>query len=125
MADPDADELPGPLTGLLVLDFSRVLSGPIAGRALTDLGADVVKIEPPQGDLSRFAYPKVNSLALYYVQQNVGKRNISLDLNQPEAADAPASAGRTRPTSCSRTSGPASWPGSVSTKRRCGRTTRG
>ena len=78
--------MPGPLTGLLVLDFSRVLSGPIAGRALTDLGANVIKVEPPQGDLSRFAYPKVNSLALYYVQQNVGKRNISLDLQQPEAA---------------------------------------
>ena len=78
--------MPGPLTGLLVLDFSRVLSGPIAGRALTDLGANVIKVEPPQGDLSRFAYPKVNSLALYYVQQNVGKRNVSLDLQQPEAA---------------------------------------
>ena len=79
-------DLPGPLTGLLVLDFSRVLSGPIAGRALNDLGASVIKIEPPQGDLSRFAHPKVNSIALYYVQQNVGKRNISLDLQQPEAA---------------------------------------
>ncbi len=84
---PTPTELPGPLTGLLVLDFSRVLSGPIAGRALTDLGASVVKIEPPQGDLSRFAFPKVNSIALYYVQQNVGKRNISLDLHKPEAAD--------------------------------------
>jgi len=47
----------------------------------------VVKIEPPQGDLSRFAYPKVNSIALYYAQQNVGKRNISLDLSRPEAAE--------------------------------------
>ncbi len=79
-------DVPGPLTGLLVLDFSRVLSGPIAGRALTDLGASVIKIEPPQGDLSRFSFPKVNSIALYYVQQNVGKRNISLDLQRPEAA---------------------------------------
>ncbi len=47
----------------------------------------MVKIEPPQGDLSRFAYPKVNSIALYYAQQNVGKRNISLDLSRPEAAE--------------------------------------
>jgi len=83
---PTPTDLPGPLTGLLVLDFSRVLSGPIAGRALTDLGATVVKVEPPQGDLSRFSFPKVNSLGLYYVQQNVGKRNISLDLQRPEAA---------------------------------------
>jgi crotonobetainyl-CoA:carnitine CoA-transferase CaiB-like acyl-CoA transferase len=68
-----------------VLDFSRVLSGPVCGRALADLGADVIKVEPPQGDLTRFANPKVNSLALYFTQQNSGKRNISLDLARPEA----------------------------------------
>jgi len=70
-----------------VLDFSRVLSGPICGRALADLGAEVIKVEPPQGDLTRFAHPKVNSLALYFTQQNVGKRNVSLDLRRPEAVD--------------------------------------
>ncbi len=80
-------ELAGPLADVLVLDFSRVLSGPIAGRALADMGANVIKIEPPEGDHSRFAHPKVNSIALYYVQQNVGKRNISLDLTRPQAVD--------------------------------------
>ena len=80
-------QAPGPLAGIRVLDFSRVLSGPICGRALADLGADVIKVEPPEGDLSRFGHPKVNSLALYFVQQNSGKRNISLDLAQPEAAE--------------------------------------
>ncbi len=78
---------PGPLAGVRVLDFSRVLSGPICGRALVDLGAEVVKVEPPAGDLTRFAHPKVNSLALYFTQQNVGKRNLSLDLRRPEAVD--------------------------------------
>lgn len=83
---PGGEDLrPGPLADLVVLDFSRVLSGPICGRALADMGADVIKIEPPSGDLTRFAYPKVNSLALYFTQQNVGKRNLSLDLGHPDA----------------------------------------
>ncbi len=76
-----------PLDGITVLDFSRVLSGPIAGRNLHDLGADVIKVEPPEGDLTRYAQPKVGSISLYYAQQNTGKRNISIDLRHPEAAD--------------------------------------
>jgi crotonobetainyl-CoA:carnitine CoA-transferase CaiB-like acyl-CoA transferase len=76
----------GPLAGLRVLDLSRVLSGPIAGRNLHDLGADVIKVEPPDGDLTRFAQPKVGSISLYYAQQNTGKRNVSIDLRHPEGA---------------------------------------
>lgn len=79
--------MPGPLAGVRVLDLSRVLSGPIAGRNLHDLGAEVIKLEPPEGDLTRFAAPKVGSISLYYAQQNSGKRNISLDLGRPEAVD--------------------------------------
>ena len=78
---------PGPLEGVRVLDLSRVLSGPHCGRMLVDLGADVIKVEPPQGDLTRFSYPRVNSIATYFAQQNCGKRNVSLDLRQPRAGD--------------------------------------
>jgi crotonobetainyl-CoA:carnitine CoA-transferase CaiB-like acyl-CoA transferase len=54
---------------------------------LSDLGADVIKVEPPDGDLTRFAYPRINSISSYFTQQNCGKRNISLDMKRPEAID--------------------------------------
>ena len=76
-----------PLAGIRVVDFTRVLSGPIVGRLLSDLGADVIKVEPPEGDLTRYAYPRIGSTSLYFAQQNCGKRNVSLDLSHPEAAE--------------------------------------
>ena len=75
-----------PLEGIRVLDLTRVLSGPHCTRMLADLGAEVIKVEPPDGDLTRFSAPRVNGLASYFVQQNVGKRNISIDLSKPGAA---------------------------------------
>ena len=78
---------PRPLEGIRVLDFTRVLSGPHCTRMLSDLGAEVIKIEPPDGDLTRFAYPRVGSMSTYFAQQNIGKQNISLDLKRPEAVD--------------------------------------
>lgn len=78
---------PRPLDGIRVLDFTRVLSGPHCTRMLSDLGAEVIKLEPPEGDLTRFAYPRVGSMSTYFAQQNVGKKNISMDLKSPEAID--------------------------------------
>src|SRR3954471_4085126 len=71
---------PYPLAGLRVADFSRVLAGPYAGRMLSDLGADVVKIEPPEGDVTRYWGQVKGGLSGFYVQQNAGKRNVCIDL---------------------------------------------
>jgi crotonobetainyl-CoA:carnitine CoA-transferase CaiB-like acyl-CoA transferase len=54
---------------------------------LSDLGAEVIKVEPPEGDLTRFAFPRVGSMSTYFAQQNIGKKNISMDLKAPEAVE--------------------------------------
>ena len=76
-----------PLEDLRVLDLSRVLAGPFAGRMLADLGADVVKVEPPGGDVTRLWGADIGGNPGYYHQQNVGKRNISIDLGKPRGAE--------------------------------------
>ncbi|MEJ2130527.1 MAG: CaiB/BaiF CoA-transferase family protein, partial [Gammaproteobacteria bacterium] len=88
MNEPRASERPAyPLEHLKVLDLSRVLAGPFAGRMLCDLGADVVKVEPPEGDITRLWGRVIAGLPGYYHQQNVGKRNISVDLRAPGATE--------------------------------------
>ncbi|MFZ9707443.1 MAG: CaiB/BaiF CoA transferase family protein [Ilumatobacteraceae bacterium] len=79
--------MPRPLDGVRVLDFTRVLAGPHATRMLCDLGAEVIKVEPPVGDLTRFGQPRLNSLATYFIQQNVGKLNVSLDFDDERGVD--------------------------------------
>src|SRR5215469_1394262 len=76
-----------PLQGLRVIDFTRVLAGPHCTKTLRDLGADVTKIEPPAGDAGRNGVPIINNISVYYTQQNAGKRNLSIDLNWPEARE--------------------------------------
>jgi crotonobetainyl-CoA:carnitine CoA-transferase CaiB-like acyl-CoA transferase len=76
---------PGPLDGILVADFSRVLAGPLATMTLADLGADVVKVERPgAGDDTRsWGPPYVEEGATYYLGLNRGKRSVALDLADP------------------------------------------
>jgi len=76
-----------PLDGIRVLDLSRVLSGPSCGKALADLGADVIKVEPPEGDLTRTAQPRVGGFPVYFAQQNCGKRCVSVDLRLEAARE--------------------------------------
>ena len=76
-----------PLHGLKVLDFSRVLAGPFAGRMLSDLGAEVVKIEPPEGDSSRLWGKMTAGISGYFNMINAGKQGIAIDLRAEGAKD--------------------------------------
>lgn len=76
-----------PLSDVLVLDLTRALAGPIASRLLADLGAQIIKIEPPAGDLTRAITPRVAGMSTYYVHYNVGKECLSMDLTDPQAKE--------------------------------------
>jgi crotonobetainyl-CoA:carnitine CoA-transferase CaiB-like acyl-CoA transferase len=79
----------GPLAGLLVADFSRILAGPYATMLLADLGAEVVKVEGPRGDDTRTWQPPVrNGVSTYYLGVNRNKRSVALDLGDPSDAAA-------------------------------------
>lgn len=75
----------GPLSGILVADFSRILAGPYATMLLADLGAEVVKVEGPGGDDTRTWLPPVREgTSTYYLGVNRNKRSIALDLADPD-----------------------------------------
>jgi crotonobetainyl-CoA:carnitine CoA-transferase CaiB-like acyl-CoA transferase len=76
-----------PLTGLRVLDLTRVLSGPFCTALLGDLGADVLKVEAPEGDSVRGQGAIKDGLSWYFAQFNRNKRSIRLDLRKPEGRD--------------------------------------
>jgi len=75
------------LEGITVLDLTRVVAGPACTRTLSDLGAEVIKIEPPEGDLLRSGVPKVRGVAVGFAQLNAGKRHLSVDLRQPRGQE--------------------------------------
>lgn len=76
----------GVLDGILVADFSRVLAGPLTSMTLGDLGADVVKVEPPSGDDTRAWHPPADERgrATYYLTVNRNKRSVVLDLKDED-----------------------------------------
>ena len=79
---------PRPLHGIRVLDFSTTIAGPHCGRLMADMGADVIKIEAPEGDLMRSRPVQRDGRGTMYGQLNAGKRSIVLDLKKPAAVAA-------------------------------------
>jgi crotonobetainyl-CoA:carnitine CoA-transferase CaiB-like acyl-CoA transferase len=79
------DQAEGPLAGLLVADFSRILAGPYATMLLADMGAEVVKVEGPGGDDTRTWQPPVrDGISTYYLSVNRNKRSVALDLRDAD-----------------------------------------
>src|SRR5919109_1493230 len=79
------DSLPRPLTGVRVLDFSTTIAGPHCARLMADMGAEVIKVESPEGDLMRSRPVQRDGAGTMFGQLNAGKRSIVLDLKKPEA----------------------------------------
>jgi len=78
----------GPLEGIKVVDMTQVIAGPMACMLLSDLGADVIKVEPPDfGDLTRLAQFAKGGLNSSVVNNNRGKRSIQVDIQQAEGRD--------------------------------------
>jgi len=81
--------MPGPLAGIRVLDLTSVVSGPLATMFLADQGAEVIKIEPLSGDITRRSRQSISAsgeFSALFVSSNRGKRSLALDLKRPEAA---------------------------------------
>jgi len=87
--------MPGPLTGIRVLDFTRYQQGPFATVMLADMGATVIKIEEPAGDYGRRMWREPDGFSAFWEALNRGKRSICLDLRLPEGRDAALDLGAT------------------------------
>ena len=76
-----------PLAGIRVIELANFIAGPLAGTLLADMGADVIKVEPPQGDMGRATPPIRNGESVSFAALNRNKRSLVLDLKQPQAIE--------------------------------------
>src|SRR5437016_5030990 len=76
-----------PLAGVRVIELANFIAGPLAGTLLADMGADVVKVEPPQGDMGRATPPIRDGESVSFVALNRNKRSLVLDLKRPQAIE--------------------------------------
>ena len=77
----------GPLDGVKVIEFTEIIAGPLAGMLLADLGAEVIKVEPPWGEPWRFVQAFLPTESRPFMAYNRGKRSLPLDLTTPEARE--------------------------------------
>src|ERR1700709_877611 len=76
-----------PLAGIRVIELANFIAGPLCGTLLADMGADVIKVEPPQGDMGRATPPIRNDESVSFTALNRNKRSLVLDLKRPEAQE--------------------------------------
>ena len=88
IADRDEGRLTGCFAGLRVIDFSTTIAGPHCARMLSDMGAEVIKIETSEGETMRTRPPVRNGCSTVFGQLNAGKKSLVLDLKSPDAVDA-------------------------------------
>ena len=74
----------GPLAGIRILEFSQIVAGPFAGVALSDMGADIIKVEPLRGEDRRNSGAVVPNEGKYFQSLNRGKRSLTVDLGTPD-----------------------------------------
>jgi formyl-CoA transferase len=79
--------MPGPLDGIRILEFTEIIAGPFGGMLLSDMGADVIKVEPPQGESWRLIAQFIPTESRSFMALNRGKKGITLDLTKPEAQE--------------------------------------
>ena len=75
----------GPLAGIKILEFTQIIAGPFGGMLLADMGADVIKVEPLEGEPWRLTLQFIPAESKTYMSLNRGKRSLPLDLTKKEA----------------------------------------